>query len=61
MKKGMEVNLNPFILNTQLEQFVVMFNVGKYYKAQHVEDVLLVSERAALVLEVVTEKKICCK
>ena len=38
-----------------------MFNIGKYYKAQHVEDVLLVSERAALVLEVVTEKKICCK
>ena len=32
MKKGVEVNLNLFILNTQLEQFVAMFNVGKYYK-----------------------------
>ena len=30
MKKGMEVNLNLFILNTLLEQFVVMFNIGKY-------------------------------
>ena len=55
-KEGMEVNLNLFILSTQLEQFVVMFNVGKYQKAQLVNNVLLVSERAALVLEVVTEK-----
>ena len=32
MKKGVQVNLNLFILNTQLEQFVAMFNVGKYQK-----------------------------